>query len=886
MEGYGNGVYETATCAETHCTDEDRLGCCKTCTQGWVWDGKCRQRCPTQTICFGEWVDAPTGGEYEDDLREKFEALNKFDSLNISKDISSEDFWKLLSNLDDYSEDYWEFLSNFEYSGYCQNTTCTSEDVNTCCIPSKRCEEQNENALCKGEQYTGGLLNKRCDNYICTADECCTKTQCNCTNGNGTTGKECPISGEFICATCDVGYWRSNGKCLPIKDCDQDTQYQGKEATETTDKICYYKSICQDSQYISTPATNTSDRGCSILTICNSSEYISSHSELLYEKHGEQNFTMRKTNVVCSPLQTCSETQYEDTAPIFNKQQYQSARICKNISEECDYPTQFEAKAPTKTADRQCNVTKQCDYSTQFEAKAPTKTADRQCQTIAQQCNYSTHFEDAAPTNISDRKCEPIGQCDYSTQFEAAAPSNTTNRVCNNSRLCTEMEYEIQAPTLTSDRQCSTATICNASLLQYEVVEKTTTSDRQCKTCLNNQTKCVGCTTTSDCEFNQESKVLNESECSKKTCTRYIVSESNVSQLLRYGEWFRFDPISQTVPLDLEFMAPETEISKSTNTTIVNITTVITTIITVTQSQRINLTASTTTITTNTTTITDANNSKDVNTVIESVVSTQPSTIVQKDNYKYFYIDEDFPGDIYINNNVLNIQQDCTFENRSIGACSNPCGVGTRILTRGAMIKPAKHGGKACDKTPELITESCNETRYCPIDCVFTWDTVEGTNLPKFGKCNSECGKQGIQYRNYTIHTPAQYKGKACPAFEKRGCEGEPEEGFCDCRKRKMDQCGICGGDDSTCKGCDGVIELDENKRKVFNECGKCVVKGTPCALKFSKTKLKRKQFRSNLLKTLLPAGTMVILVSALSTLFYYSFRYQKTRKQREIYLT
>jgi hypothetical protein len=42
---------------------------------------------------------------------------------------------------------------------------------------------------------------------------------------------------------------------------------------------------------------------------------------------------------------------------------------------------------------------------------------------------------------------------------------------------------------------------------------------------------------------------------------------------------------------------------------------------------------------------------------------------------------------------------------------------------------------------------------------------------------------------------------------------------------RALDACGVCGGDSSTCEGCDGII----NSGKLNDVCGICGGNGTSC---------------------------------------------------------
>ena len=771
IDGYGNGVYENRECQSFDCNDDDRIGCCKPCVSGFVWDYKCRQRCPPG-FCTGEFIEPPPGTVYENDMRMK---------LNVI--------------------DYVTFLDNYEYTGYCENTTCHNKtDIKTCCIPAKKCSAD----VCKSKMYGSGFYeNKFCGSYICSEEECCVPTQCNCTNGIGKTGKECMNPEENICETCNDGYWLNNDVCIAVKDC-QTNQYQKQGPLPNKDRVCYYKSVCKEDQFIEIQATNISDRNCESLKVCNASanEYISKDSEYIYEMHGTTNFTIRATNIECGDLNICLTTQYEDINPVLLNGQYQNQRICKNIT-QCNSDTQYESNAPTATSDRQCVNIKNCS-DVQYESKASTATSDRQCANITQ-CNSTSQYESKAPTATSDRQCGNIKDC-LDTEYQTKAPNETSNRECAITRVCLDTEYQTKAPNETSDRECTAATVCNTTLLQYEFIPKNITTDRQCKTCLANESECIGCTTTSDCEFNSQSNIHNETACSKKTCTRYRISEHNISRLLKYGEWFRFEPEETNFLFTIDFAGE----------------------------------------------------------------------IVQKDNYQYFYIDIDYSGSVSINNQTLPIQQDCQYEFLPPGQCSNQCGSGTRISMRGKKIKDSVAGGKPCSEIEEYIIEPCEENR-CIVNCAIVW--------ADFGTCNAPCGKTGVKYRNYTVISQPENGGTPCPPLQQASCITEPDEGYCTCTIKK-DACGVCGGDNTTCTGCDGVIELNPAKRKIWNECDECSLPNKPCFLKHSKTDLKRKQFRSDVLKIALPSLMFISLVAILSAVFYTIIANENTRKDRKIYLT
>jgi hypothetical protein len=245
--------------------------------------------------------------------------------------------------------------------------------------------------------------------------------------------------------------------------------------------------------------------------------------------------------------------------------------------------------------------------------------------------------------------------------------------------------------------------------------------------------------------------------------------------------------------------------------------------------------------------------------------------VIDRTGYSYFEIEVDKEVEIRLNGVAFNIEQDCIFEEYTWGQCSKMCGQGHEMGLRGKKIQDAKHGGVACSETLPIITRDC-EGILCPIACQVVWDD-------DFGLCHAICGKQGLQYRNYTVNVEPKYNGDACPAKIKRKCIGSPFSGFCDCRNRTADVCGVCGGDDSTCKGCDGII----NSGYRLNACGKCAPAGTHCDLT-SKNKLRKT--KSNTLKIAVPVGTSAILTIVLIAILVLTNKYQSNKRKKRQFPT
>jgi len=94
---------------------------------------------------------------------------------------------------------------------------------------------------------------------------------------------------------------------------------------------------------------------------------------------------------------------------------------------------------------------------------------------------------------------------------------------------------------------------------------------------------------------------------------------------------------------------------------------------------------------------------------------------------------------------------DCEVSAWVSGPCSEPCGGGTRNVTRHVVL-PAGSNGMPC--LPTHRTEPCNE-QPCPTDCrVSSWG--------EWGACSAECGG-GIRARTRTVIEESKHGGAPCP---------------------------------------------------------------------------------------------------------------------------
>ena len=98
-------------------------------------------------------------------------------------------------------------------------------------------------------------------------------------------------------------------------------------------------------------------------------------------------------------------------------------------------------------------------------------------------------------------------------------------------------------------------------------------------------------------------------------------------------------------------------------------------------------------------------------------------------------------------------------------ACSASCGGGLKTKTWTTTKEP-KHGGTACP-SPKIESDDCN-TQACPIDCVGEWKVYDNS-------CDYGCGTSVTGTYYYDIKTSAAHGGASCP-----NATGDTEMRNCD----------------------------------------------------------------------------------------------------------
>jgi hypothetical protein len=200
-------------------------------------------------------------------------------------------------------------------------------------------------------------------------------------------------------------------------------QYQSASISASADRTCSAVSTCAKTEYTPSGAapTSTSDRACSTAGFCSNTFYLTNPA------------ARGINNSECTALVTCSELQYESTAPVDWMQTNDLTQADKYLyGNASTYANMF-------TADRSCTTMRTCTAGVEYESVAPSANT--------------------AGNPNSDRTCQ-TGQTCASNEYESIPISPSADRTCSAIRTCTDLEYQSAAPTTTSNRACTAQSAC------------------------------------------------------------------------------------------------------------------------------------------------------------------------------------------------------------------------------------------------------------------------------------------------------------------------------------------------------------------------------------------------------------------------------------------
>merc|ERR1711871_1939403 len=256
-------------------------------------------------------------------------------------------------------------------------------------------------------------------------------------------------------------------------------------------------------EYVSTPKTFTSNRICTSHRTCRYPDAPHAAGEFMVSDGGAtfdrvcQSLTMcnystqyessaptRTSDRACAPLTTCTSTEYISTRKTQTSNRVCSAhRLCK-IPHQPYQSGEYITAEGSLNNNRECAALATCDYDSQWESTLAGSHTPRVCSHLT--TYKGNQYVSTLKTHTSDRKCtdhtlcKALTTCDYVTHYESAAPSRYSDRVCSKLSVCSETQWVQVRKTLTSNRRCKNHTTCSTG--EYEVTDGTATPDRVCAT--------------------------------------------------------------------------------------------------------------------------------------------------------------------------------------------------------------------------------------------------------------------------------------------------------------------------------------------------------------------------------------------------------------------
>ena len=371
-----------------------------------------------------------------------------------------------------------------------------------------------------------------------TSDRQCRRPRPDCPAGQG-TAVEPTATSDRECAPCIEGSFAPSagtGPCLATRQCDP-AEFAATASTPTSDVVCQALTTCTWNEFAAVAPTATSDRGsCTPLSECapgtEESEAPTDTSDRICTACAEEFFKATPGHrATCEAATECSAgTEFESQAPTAA-----TDRQCTTVAAPCG-SGQYESAGGTATTDRVCSAVVPCSSGT-YAYRPATGNTGNLCVGFSPPCAHPFEFESRAPSPAADRQCTPVSECTrlctnsrlHRSGMPCVCPSNCqtcsaagTCEVCKNGmalldgqcvgdcavrgthvvigtaqlnrRCCptenvadcarfqqpsAEEQFESQAPIYDTDRQCaSVSTGCSDG--EFEELPSTTTADITC----------------------------------------------------------------------------------------------------------------------------------------------------------------------------------------------------------------------------------------------------------------------------------------------------------------------------------------------------------------------------------------------------------------------
>ena len=272
---------------------------------------------------------------------------------------------------------------------------------------------------------------------VCSALTACLSNEYESTPATATSDRKCAD------AACPPAHYRLSvdpavpKHCTMWQACSLDS-FEARAPSSTTDRVCTPTTECNQNEYELQTPTASADRACGSCTVCGEGfkqiTACSVDSDAVCERCScrpgsflSDTCTDGLDNGVCAPCQSCA-LGYFRRAGCDDGVQDATCMRCSS----CVPGEEYAARPCTETSDVQCEPITSCNQehflrddsasaqgdetwiSTEYEKVPPTPTSDRECAKYSPPCQPG-EYEAAHYNNTHDRTCQSLMDCSTTT---------------------------------------------------------------------------------------------------------------------------------------------------------------------------------------------------------------------------------------------------------------------------------------------------------------------------------------------------------------------------------------------------------------------------------------------------------------------------------------
>ena len=341
------------------------------------------------------------------------------------------------------------FVLDASNNGGQATRTCQQSGAFSGATPSCKCSTDFPNFIPAGESTPATCVDACPPEQYPNSNAQCISCRSPCLEGSQYEPVPCGKKNRVCatCRTCPNGQYASGGclhtsnnntECTPWTVCSEDTEYALNVPNRTTDRFCATCTACPVYQYAVT--------GCCGLNI----------------------------DTLCRNLTVCGPDEIEITAPGPAPQStYGSDRVCRPRRGGCVAGMETTLFAGDAQREANCTPTVDtCDPANEYFSQG-------RCNSL-NSCSAGTQFQYRAPSLYADRECMSCRSC-TSAEYKVGGCDGQNNTLCAPLTVCSASQYELTAPTATTDRVCANCTVCSGAL-GVAVVACSSNSDAVCGT--------------------------------------------------------------------------------------------------------------------------------------------------------------------------------------------------------------------------------------------------------------------------------------------------------------------------------------------------------------------------------------------------------------------